>query len=283
MLKFICYPKCTTCQKARKWLDENNIEYEFRDIKIENPTLEELTAWYKLSGLPLRKFFNTSGLLYKSMELKTKLPNMTDEEMLEYYEQTNMSSGLFDFQSDEAREETVGNYLLTPLRGLLATVVVIVALAASMYYIRDRKNGTFAWVPASKQILPELASHFTAVFFVTLTALCALLLCGLAGPILPELATLLVYGFCVCGFVMVLRRLCVSVRVLGIAMPLLVVVMFVVCPVFVDLAVFRHVQLALPPTYYVNAIANPAYLLYGLGYILVCAGFCLVWDKLTSK
>ena len=82
MLKFICYPKCTTCQKARKWLDENNIEYEFRDIKIEKPTLEELTAWYKLSGLPLRKFFNTSGLLYKSMELKTKLPAMTDEEML---------------------------------------------------------------------------------------------------------------------------------------------------------------------------------------------------------
>ena len=82
MLKFICYPKCTTCQKARKWLDENNIEYEFRDIKIENPSLEELTAWYMLSGLPLRKFFNTSGLLYKSMELKTKLPNMTDEEML---------------------------------------------------------------------------------------------------------------------------------------------------------------------------------------------------------
>ena len=82
MLKFICYPKCTTCQKARKWLDENNIEYEFRDIKIENPNLAELTAWYRLSGLPLRKFFNTSGLLYKSMELKTKLPNMTDEEML---------------------------------------------------------------------------------------------------------------------------------------------------------------------------------------------------------
>ena len=82
MLKFICYPKCTTCQKARKWLDENNIEYEFRDIKIENPSIEELTAWYKLSGLPLRKFFNTSGLLYKSMELKTKLPNMTDDEML---------------------------------------------------------------------------------------------------------------------------------------------------------------------------------------------------------
>ena len=82
MLKFICYPKCTTCQKARKWLDENNIEYVLRDIKLENPSLEELIEWYRLSGLPLRKFFNTSGQLYRSMELKTRLPNMTDEEML---------------------------------------------------------------------------------------------------------------------------------------------------------------------------------------------------------
>ena len=82
MLTFICYPKCTTCQKARKWLDDNSIEYEFRDIKIDNPSLEELTVWHKLSGLPLKKFFNTSGLLYKSMDLKNKLPTMTDEEML---------------------------------------------------------------------------------------------------------------------------------------------------------------------------------------------------------
>ena len=83
MLKFICYPKCTTCQKAKKWLDDNKIEYELRDIKQENPTLEELTEWYQKSGLPLKKFFNTSGLLYKSMDLKNKLPNMTEDEMLQ--------------------------------------------------------------------------------------------------------------------------------------------------------------------------------------------------------
>lgn len=82
MLKFICYPKCTTCQKARKWLEETGIPYEFRDIKTENPTAEELEQWYRMSDLPLRKFFNTSGLLYKSLELKTKLPTMTEEEML---------------------------------------------------------------------------------------------------------------------------------------------------------------------------------------------------------
>lgn len=79
---FICYPKCTTCQKARKWLDEHQVAYELRDIKLENPTYDELAAWYRRSGLPLRKFFNTSGLLYKSMELKDKLPAMSEEEML---------------------------------------------------------------------------------------------------------------------------------------------------------------------------------------------------------
>ena len=82
MIKFICYPKCTTCQKAKKWLDDNKIEYELRDIKEDNPSLEELSAWHKMSGLPLKKFFNTSGLLYKSMELKDKLPTMSDEEQL---------------------------------------------------------------------------------------------------------------------------------------------------------------------------------------------------------
>ena len=82
MIKFICYPKCTTCQKAKKWLDDNKIEYEFRDIKLDNPTLDELTAWYKQSGLPLKKFFNTSGLLYKSLDLKNKLPTMSEDEML---------------------------------------------------------------------------------------------------------------------------------------------------------------------------------------------------------
>ena len=82
MIKFICYPKCTTCQRAKKWLDDNKIEYELRDIKLDNPTLEELTEWYNKSGLPLKKFFNTSGLLYKSLDLKNKLLEMTEDEML---------------------------------------------------------------------------------------------------------------------------------------------------------------------------------------------------------
>ena len=83
MLKFICYPKCTTCQRAKKWLDDNGKEYELRDIKLEKPTLLELREWHEKSGLSIRKFFNTSGILYKSLDLKNKLPEMSENEMLE--------------------------------------------------------------------------------------------------------------------------------------------------------------------------------------------------------
>lgn len=79
----LCYPKCTTCQKAKKWLDENGIKCNERDIKSENPSAEELRAWHKLSGLPLKKFFNTSGNAYKNLDLKEKLPTMTEDEQIE--------------------------------------------------------------------------------------------------------------------------------------------------------------------------------------------------------
>ena len=82
MMLFIEYTKCSTCQKAKKWLDENGFEYECRHIKEENPTYEELKEWYTKSGMPLKKFFNTSGLLYKSMQLKDKLGTMSEDEQL---------------------------------------------------------------------------------------------------------------------------------------------------------------------------------------------------------
>lgn len=79
---FIQYPPCSTCQKAKKWLDEHGVSYTDRHIKENNPTYEELKHWYKISGLPLKRFFNTSGLLYKSMNLKEKLSAMSEEEQL---------------------------------------------------------------------------------------------------------------------------------------------------------------------------------------------------------
>lgn len=80
---FICYPKCSTCQKARKWLEEHGVEYTERHIVEENPTYDELKKWHEMSGLALKKFFNTSGMLYKEMQLKDKLPAMSEDEQLQ--------------------------------------------------------------------------------------------------------------------------------------------------------------------------------------------------------
>ena len=79
---FVCYPKCSTCQKAKAWLDARGVTYTLRDIKLDNPTVEELKAWHARSGLPLKRFFNTSGLQYKALGLKDKLPTMTEDEQL---------------------------------------------------------------------------------------------------------------------------------------------------------------------------------------------------------
>ncbi len=81
-MEFICYPKCSTCQKAKKWLDENKIVYTEHHIVEANPSAEELKMWYDRSGLPLKKFFNTSGMLYKEMKLKDRLPEMSEEEQI---------------------------------------------------------------------------------------------------------------------------------------------------------------------------------------------------------
>ena len=80
---FVCYPKCSTCMKAKKWLEEKGMVYELRDIKTDNPTAEELKEWHRKSGLPLKRFFNTSGNLYKEMKLKDRLPDMDEEEQLD--------------------------------------------------------------------------------------------------------------------------------------------------------------------------------------------------------
>ncbi len=100
---FICYPKCTTCRKAKKWLDDNSIEYEERSIAEDNPTYEELKRWYAQSGLDLRKFFNTSGKLYREMNLKDKLADMTEEEQLRLLS----SDGMLVKRPIAVKEDTV--------------------------------------------------------------------------------------------------------------------------------------------------------------------------------
>jgi ABC-2 type transport system permease protein len=202
-----------------------------------------------------------------------ELDEMSDEELMSYYNNFAKDIDLFEFaylESDSgAQDAQQANYLLTPVRGLLAVIIVLGGLAAAMYFIRDDRAGTFALVPQRNKAVVEFSCQMIAVVNVSLVALIAMLLAGLLGSLWRELPVLLLYAVTVSLFCMTVRRLCGKMTAVGVALPLLVVVMLVICPVFFDLGEVRMVQYIFPPTYYINAITSNRYLLLMAVYALI--------------
>lgn len=211
-----------------------------------------------------------------------ELDAVSDAQLLEYYRNMEFSEGLFvftDLEGNETRQEET-HYLLTPVRGMLAVVIVLSGLATAMYYIRDRENGTFAWIPQHRQGLVELGCQLISVVNVAAVVLLSLALTGQTVSLSRELAVLALYCLCTAAFAMVMRRLTHDIRGLGMVIPLLVVVMLAVCPVFFDLGALRQVQLLLPPTYFINAAYNDKYLLFMAVYALVALLLCGILDRI---
>ena len=212
-----------------------------------------------------------------------ELDSLSDEELLAFYDGFADDIKLFEFAylDGEGGEEDIrsANYLLTPVRGLLAVIVVLSGLAAAMYYIRDDRMGTFSLVPQQNKAAVEFSCQMIAVINVAVVALIALICAGLAVNLGRELLILVLYALTVSVFCMTVRRLCQSLAALGTALPLLVVVMLVCCPVFFDFGELRSLQYLFPPTYYINAAVSNRFLLLMVGYSLVL----LVIYTLTGK
>lgn len=207
-----------------------------------------------------------------------ELDHLSDEELLYYYRNTEFTEGLFAFTDMEGNpvDQTQTHYLLTPVRGMLAVVIVLSGLATAMYYIRDTENGTFAWIPQRRQTAVELGCQLISVVNVSLVVLLSLTLAGQAVSLGRELLVTVIYSLCAAAFAMLIRRLSRGIRGLGMITPLLVVVMLVICPVFFDLGALRQVQYLFPPTYFINAAYNDHYLMvmgvYTLAMLLLCRG-----------
>lgn len=200
------------------------------------------------------------------------LSHMSDGELMEYYHTSDIAKEMFVFdQSNLAATQEV-SYLTAPVRGMLGILILLCGMATAMYYMTDCRRGTFAWVSARKLPLVELGCQTVSLVNVSAVALLTLTLAGQTVTLWREIATTTLYCLCAAAFCMLLRRLCGSVRVLATLLPLLVVVMLAVCPVFFDLAALRPVQYLLPPTYYVNAVYNVKYLGYMALYTLACFG-----------
>lgn len=215
-------------------------------------------------------------------ELAPELEHLSDQELLSYYFATDLSHDLFTYEG-AAGQQKGGGYLLSPLRGLLGTLILLCALATGMYYIRDMQTGTFAWVSLRWRFLPELGCQAVSSVHIGAVCLVCLALAGLAGDLWTELLVLPMYSLCCAAFAMALRRLCGSVKAMGALLPLIIVVVLVICPVFFDLGALRLLQYLLPVTYYINSIYNASYLGSMALYTLICFGIYYLAGKCLRR
>ncbi len=214
-------------------------------------------------------------------EAAPELSNLSDGEILCFYDRAYESGTLFQFSDIDAGNADIlqQDYLLLPVRGLLAAVLALCALASAMFYLHDVGIGTFAALPVQKLPAAEFVCGMAACGNVGAATLVSVALAGLGVGFFREVCAML--GCCVCAvtFAMLVRRLCGSLRVLGAALPLLLAAMIAVCPVFFTLGAARYLQYLFPPTYYVLAIQNPKY----LAALALYSGVCLVLYALAGK
>lgn len=227
----------------------------------------------KLSGLMFKYCARAYYLRYlrdNAMELSA----YTDEEILGFYDEALIGDQLFSFTNTTGNDTSSAklNYLLTPMRGLLGVIMALCGLATAMYYVKDDAAGTFAYLPNRQKVFAEAGYQTVSLVNVSAITLLALVILGLSVDVGREMLIMVVYAMSVISFSMLVRVCCGSLRGLGTAMVLLVVLMIAVCPVFYDFAALRSVQLLLPPTYFVNAAYNDTYFCY----MLVYTGICLV-------
>ncbi len=217
----------------------------------------------RLSGV----IFSRTSRAYYLDYLRQNVPevkDVPDETLLQYYDDFAADAKFFEFAylDGGSRDEDIQSthYLLTPVRGLLAVVIVLGGLAAAMYYMQDEKLGTFSLVPLKRKSSVEFGCQMIAVLNVSAAALIALDISGLTVGLGRELLLIFLYALTTTLFCMVVRRICGSIGTLGTLLPLLVVGMLVVCPVFFDLGMLRKAQYLFPPTYYINAVNSNYYL-----------------------
>lgn len=275
-----------TTDKLCKFVQNPTRKNAFIRVVEQEATIPLKLAREKLSGVVFGRCSPVFYLTYLR-ENVSELDTLSDEELLKFYDEFTMDMKLFEFAYLEgeggAEDMADANYLLTPVRGLLAVIVVLSGLAAAMYFIRDDRVGTFALVPQRNKAVVEFACQMIAVVNVALMALIALVCAGLAEELGRELLLLVLYALAVSLFCMTVRRLCQSLAAVGTVLPLLIVVMLVVCPVFFDFGQLRAVQYLFPPTYYINGAISDRYLLLMGGYSLILLAVYTLCGKVFRR
>lgn len=302
--QLICFLRCGSAQEAQElvwggkvdmaWIFRENISERLTDfanqparrnsvatvvVREDNVTLR--LARERLSGTIMRQVSHRLYIAY----IRENVPDLavlSDQELMAYYNTQDIAEELFTYDESDAtmQNPAQAHYLTAPVRGLLAVVIVLCGLATAMYYTQDSKRGTFGWVSIRRLPLVEMGCQMVSLVNVTVVVMVTLAISRQTGRWYRELAVSAAYCLCCGAFSMLLRRLCGSVRVLGTLLPLLVVAMLLICPVFLDLGKLHLLQLLFPPTYYIHAAYNPLYLLYMLAHAAICLSLYLLLGKI---
>ena len=213
------------------------------------------------------------------------LDTLSDQKLIAYFDEVGVDEELFVFgtAADASAHDTDTNYLISPIRGLLAVLAVICGMAATMFFLQDDAAGTFSHVKQTARPFTAFGCVETAVLNFSAVLLLSIYISGLATSLLRELIALLLYTFCCTAFCLLLRSVFSNIGVYSTLIPIIAVLLICVCPVFFDLRALSSLQMLLPPTYYVNAIYDRAYLLYMVAFAFVCFALSLIINKLRRK
>lgn len=267
---------------------DDYVASDYRRGGIVTVVEREQTVFSRVSheklAFSLQKYTADACYLNYIRDNVTDLEGLTDEELMAYLNEVEISQELFLYRTPDggASAQPEAGYLIAPVRGLLGVLVVLCGLAAALFYCQDRARGTFALVPERQQSAVAFACLFIAVLNVSVVVMMALFAGGVATAFFKEVLIILLYGLCCAAFCLLVMRLCRSMRVLAAALPLLVVAMIALCPVFLDNRRQMELQMLFPPTYFVNVAYDESWFGRMLLYTAICLTLALGLDALSS-
>ena len=256
----------------------------FVTVIIREQTVPLMLANEKLSA---KLFVTTARLCFLNYfrDNASEFDDQTDEKILAYFDDVQIDESLFSFSYVDEVDGNVDslNYLMLPVRGLLAILVLVSGFSSSMYYILDERDGLFSRIALQQRHYAEFLAHIICVGNVTVFVLLSLFVSGWFVGFLKEIIVGIVYVLCCTSFCRLLRLICKTTTVLSTAMSVLTIIMLIVCPVFISAPEFRLVSLAFPPTYFIHAAYNWSYVLYMALFSLVLLSLQTIFARVIDK
>ena len=235
-----------------------------------------------------------TGALYKNCSkaqyinfIRTKAPELdllSEEELLKYYNEYEMIGDLFSIHTPYSNTKQYNtNYLLAPIRGILAILIVLGAIAASLYFLKDEANGTYALIPLKYKPLIALANQIITCIVLSIVILTSIFISKISVNPIKEIAVMLLYIFATSAFCSMFLNIFKNIKIFAALVPVLIISMSILCPVFIDIKLSFILPLIFPPTYYLNGLYNNNYIIYMVIYTIVCLIISLIINAIRNK